>query len=218
MNPRLPDGRLSRFYRGAKWLRHHAYLGAIAAGVLLLTQSVELTAPEKVRVDPNQKVALIGEVPEHEFSEEMNSPQTVQMRATLRLFDRHDVEIGRPDPASDLHAQLLSQPVVTTILGMNARIEQTVRLEKGDLEIDVTIDGTPRLEHKKSGRRVPGLMLSHDVHIESRRKTFFSRGEQKRVHLSSHGILAKVEEEGYRLVFLVDQHLFSLDIELHRAI
>ena len=34
---------------------------------------------------------------------------------------------------------------------------------------------------------------------------------------SRRGLLQKVETDGYRLVFTVDDHLFSLDLELHRA-
>ena len=39
----------------------------------------------------------------------------------------------------------------------------------------------------------------------------------ERIHVDTSGFLGKLEEHGHRLVFTVDEHLFSLDLEVHRA-
>jgi hypothetical protein len=46
---------------------------------------------------------------------------------------------------------------------------------------------------------------------------WWRRSILQRVHLHSRGFLQKVEDGGHRVVFAVDDHLFSLDLELRRA-
>jgi hypothetical protein len=216
-----PSGRgeeVTRAARVARWCRRNAYLGFAGAAILVLAQVVEFSPPEKVRLDPEEAVTLVGEAPAHEFSDELGSSQAVQLRATLRRYPSPDLDVGRPDPEVDELAQVLSQPVVTTILGMNASIDQTVRLERGDLEIDLSVDGTPRVEGKTSRGKPPSLTLEHEISVVSRRARVFREEAEQRTHVRSSGILAQVEEGGYRMVFSVDDHLFALDIEVHRAV
>ena len=213
--PRPPR---SRAVRALGWIRSHAYLAFAAGAILLLAQVVEFTPPDKVRIDPDEAVMLVGEAPAHEFSDQLGSSQAVQLRATLRRYPRTDIDVARPDPEIDELAQVLSQPVVTTIFGMNASIDQTIRLDRGDLEIDISIDGTPRIEGKTKRGQAPSLTLEHDISVVSRRSRVFREEPDSRVHVRTSGILTQVEGGGYRLVFSVDDHLFALDLEVHRAV
>lgn len=169
-------------------------------------------------MDEAERISLVGEAPAHEFSDRLGSSQAVQLRATLRRYPSVELDVARPDPETDRLAQVLSQPVVTTILGMNASIDQTVRLEHGGLEIDLAVDGTPRLDTRAASNGPPTLLLEHDISVVSRRSRMFHDEPQRRIHLRSSGVLAQIEDGGHRVVFLVDDHLFALDIEIHRAV
>lgn len=197
----------------------NAYLALIVAAGLVLTRTVEFSPPPQVRVGKSNVAQIVGDAPPQEFSHELSNPQAVQVRGTLRLYPDNEMVVSVPDPDMDEQGKLLSQPVVTTILGMNATIEQTVRLEDGDLEIDVSIDATPRMVHKPTkGEPSPPLELESEVVVRSRRRSWWRSSPAKRVHLDARGFLRKVEETGHRIVFTVDGHLFSLDLELHRAV
>ena len=60
------------------------------------------------------------------------------------------------------------------------------------------------------------VRLEHQISIHSRREGW--AGSKRRVHLDTAGSLDDVEAHGHRLVFSVDEHLFSLDLELHRPL
>jgi hypothetical protein len=212
-----PVGRVRRVLG---FLSRNAYLTLIVAAGLVLTKAIDFSPPEQVRVGKTDVAKIVGDAPAQDFSHELSHPQSVQVRATLRLYPDNELQVSMPDPDMDDQGRMLSQPVVTTILGMNATTEQTVRLEDGELEIDVTINATPRLDpakKSKKGKKPPPLILESEVSVKSRRKQWWARRPQQRVHLDSRAFLEKVEENGHRIVFTVDQHLFSLDIELHRA-
>jgi hypothetical protein len=133
------------------------------------------------------------------------------------LYPDATTDLSAPDPELADAGRLLSQPVVTTIYGMNATMNQTVRLEGGDLEVDLSIEATPRLAHEpRKGKPAPPVVLEHGLTVRSRRSTWYNPDILNRVHLDSSGFLTKVEEHGHRVVFTVDEHLFSLDLELHR--
>jgi hypothetical protein len=199
-------------------MRRNAYLALIAAAVLVLTRAVDFAPPPEVRVGKPNVGQLAGDAPAQEFSHELSRPQSVQVRATLRLYPDEEMVVALPDPDMDAQGKLLSQPVVTTILGMNATVEQTVRLEDGELELDLTINATPRLAHEpKNGKPAPPVVLETEVVVRSRRTAWWRSTPTQRIHLDSRGFLTKVEEHGHRIVFAADGHLFSLDLELHRA-
>jgi hypothetical protein len=184
----------------------------IAAG-LVLTRVVEFTPPEQVRHE--SEVGIVGDSPAQSFADELGHAQAVQIRATLRRYDAPDLDVGEPDPELDGRARILSRPVVTTILGLAATIEQTVRLERDALAVDVEVEATPRpLRSSSRGRPVP-LSLEVAVRVTSRRSRFFGE-PQRRVHLDNRATLTGVEERSHRVVFSVDDHLFALDLELHR--
>jgi len=194
---------------------------AVAGAALVLFQVVDFAPPDKVRIDPSDHVDLVGEAPKQEFSGELGNEQAVQLRATLRLYDgilAGDDDIGSPDPETDDRARLLSQPVVTTILGMNATVEQTVRLEGGKLEVDLSVQATPRKLEGTRSKKGERMSLEHRVRVHSRRGTWLHdpRPEDGRVHLDTSGTLLNVDQSGHRIVFTVDDHLFALDLELHR--
>ena len=196
----------------------NAYLAAIIGAGLVLTRVVDFSPPAQVRVGERSVAQIVGDAPPQEFSHELSNPQAVQVRATLRLYPDNEMVVSVPDPEMDIQGKLLSQPVITTILGMNATIEQTIRLEDGDLEIDVSIHATPRLVDKpQKGKPAPEIELESEVMVKSRRSSWWGNKLSRRVHLDTRAFLRKVEQGGHRIVFTVDEHLFSVDLELHRA-
>ncbi len=212
------SGRVRRVLGGLVWARKNAYLVVIAAAGLVVTRAIDFSPPPEVRVGNANVGQLVGDAPPQEFSEQLSNPQAVQVRATLRLYPDAELRVGAPDPELDEQGKVLSQPVVTTILGMNATVDQTVRLEGGDLEILLGVDATPRLQGvAKKGQPAPEIVLEHEIHVRSRRDAWWRNHPVERVHLDSRGFLGKVAEQGHRVVFTVDDHLFSLDLEVHRS-
>jgi len=210
-----PAGRLRR---ALGWMRRNAYLVLIAAAVLVLMRAVEFSPPPEVRVGQADVGSIVGDAPHQEFSGDLENPQSVQVRATLRLYPDNELPVAMPDPDVDVQGRLLSQPVVTTILGMNATIEQTVRLEEGELEVALAVNATPRLDRaQRKGKPAPPITLETEVVVKSKRVPWWSDHPEQRVNLDSRAFLAKVEDGGHRVVFTVDEHLFSLDLEVHRA-
>jgi hypothetical protein len=207
--PQPPE--LSRSRTIARWLTGNSWLILAAGAALVLTRVVEFSPPDEVRID-DASVDLVGEAPLQEFSTQLDNPQAVQLRATLRLYPRSDLDVREPDPKLDDKARVLSQPVVTTIYAINATIEQTVRL--GELEIDVTLAGTPRVgEPSKHGS--PPLTVEHELTITSRESKWFG-DPVKHTHLHTRGTLAELEDRPHRWVFTVEDKLFSLDLDVAR--
>jgi hypothetical protein len=183
----------------------------------LLWRTAEFEVPDKVRIQPDQIASVVGDAPSQEFSSELENPQAVQLRATLRQYPRSDMDVANPDPEIDAQARILSQPVVTTILGMSANVDQTIRIDNGELRVDLELEATPReLIPAKKGR-ARRLSLEHRIDVRSYREQFM-KDQLERTHLQSRGLLTGLEEGGYRIVFSVDQTLFALDLELsHEA-
>lgn len=207
-----------RLRRALGWMRRNAYLVLIAAAVLVLMRAVEFSPPPEVRVGQADVGSIVGDAPHQEFSSDLENPQSVQVRATLRLYPDNELQVSSPDPDVDGQGRLLSQPVVTTILGMNATIEQTVRLEDGDLEVALAVNATPRLERpQRKGKAAPPITLESEVSVKSKRTQWWSNTPSRRVNLDTRAFLARVEDGAHRVVFTVDDHLFSLDLEVHRA-
>ncbi len=194
----------------------NAYLALLVGAVMVLTRVVDFEAPDQVRSDSAAQADLIGDAPQQEFSTDLGSAQAVQVRATVRRYGDTSTPVGPPDPEIDDRAQVLSQPVVTTILGMNATVDQTIRLEDGALQVDLVVHATPRLEEQTRKGKAPKLTLEHEISVSSRRTEWWSKRERERIHIDSRGTLLDVEDKGYRLVFTVDDHLFALDLELNR--
>jgi hypothetical protein len=205
-----------RTRRIARWLSSNSWLILAAGAALVLTRVVEFEPPEQVRMD-EASVDLVGEAPSQEFSSQLGNPQAVQLRATLRLYPRSDLDVREPDPKLDATARILSQPVVTTIYAMNATIDQTVRLDGGELEIDVALAGTPRLGESAGTNKVPDLDLEQELTVTSREKKWLG-DPVKRVHLHTRGTLTDLEDRPYRWVFVIEGKLFALDLELNRAV
>lgn len=204
--------------RALPWMRRNAYLGLAAGAVLIVTGVVEFSPPPEVRVGKGDVAQLVGDAPPQEFSPELANPQAVQLRATLRLYPDNQLMVGAPDPDTEAQSKLLSQPVVTTLLGMNATVDQTLRLEGGELEVDLVLHATPRLGERPRGSEAPTpLTVEHELSVRSRRTDWWRSTPRTRVHVDTRGLLTRVEEDGYRLVFSVDEHLFSLDLELQRS-
>jgi hypothetical protein len=203
----------------AQWAARNAYLGLIAGALLVVTRTISFTPPREVRVGTTDVAQIVGDAPRQEFAATLSNPQAVQVRATLRLYSDNELIVGAPEPEMDALGKLLSQPVVTTILGMNATVEQTVRLEDGALEVDLTVHATPRIgASNASSKGPPTLVLESEILVRSRRTPWWRGRPTKRIHLANHAFLERVELDGHRVVFAVDGHLFSLDLELHRPL
>ncbi|HFE46761.1 MAG TPA: hypothetical protein ENJ18_14920, partial [Nannocystis exedens] len=138
------SAKLAALRRIPALLGRHAYLGVAAAALLIVTRTVDFTPPAEVRqvVLPEQAPPP-APAPSAEFRSEMGTEEAVQIRATLRLLE--DPADVRAD-INDLEnvGRILSQPVVATLFGVPARIDQTVRLDDGALELRIAIDVTPR--------------------------------------------------------------------------
>jgi hypothetical protein len=178
---------------------------------------VDFEVPDKVRVEPDKVAAVVGDAPAQEFSNELENPQAVQLRATLRQYMRDDLDVASPDPEVDRQARILSQPVVTTIMGMSANIEQTIRIDDGKLRVDLELEATPRVLIPAKKTRSRRLSLEHRVNVRSHREQFMKDEAIERTHFQSRGVLTGLEEGGYRIVFNVDNTLFALDLELNHA-
>ncbi len=209
-----PPSRSGRLWARA---RSSAWLGLVAAAGLIATQTVDFSPPERVRLDAADTGTLVGEAPPQSFAAQLDNPQAVQLRATLRLYPDPSLDLTIPDPEMMAAGRLLSQPVVTTIYGMNATVNQTIRLEGGDLNVDLIVDATPRLARKpRRGKPAPPVVVEYEITVRSRRTSWWEQEIRQRVHLDTAGFLNKVDEHGHRVIFVVDQHLFSLELELHR--
>lgn len=202
--------------RARRWLSRHAYLVVAAGAVLVLSRTVEFSPPERVRVDPRVSVdapaELVGAFPERSFDRAPADPHAVQLRATLRRYQDPALLEQGPDMEADERGEIISQPVVTTLLGVKAAIDQTVRLEGGTLAINLAVAATPRLREGAAG-----LALEHAIRVTSAREKTWRAAARRRVHLQTRGVLADVEGRGHRVVFAVDEHLFSLDLELQHG-
>ncbi len=201
---------------GPRALRH-GHLAVIVGAALVLTQTVRFDAPEKVRVGPPDAERLVHDVAPESFSPTLDNPHSTQIRATLRLYPEHTLPVGDPNPKIDRLGRVLAQPVMTTLFGMNASIEQDVQLEGGALRVHVELHTTPTL--LKQGRvGQPTLIeLETQLRVESLRKPWFGSA-QERVHVFEHARFVETDEHPHRVVFAVDDHLFSLDIELHHEL
>lgn len=198
-------------------MKKNAYLALVVGAGLVLTQAVNFDPPAEVRIDHTQDGELIGDAPTQEFSGVLSNPQAVQIRATLRMYSDPTLKVSSPDPELDELGRILSQPVVTTIYGVSASVDQTVRLDRGALDVDVALRTTPRLAGRiRPGKPPPPVTLEYELTVNGRHHAWWDTVTTQRVHVDSRGFLSKVEDHGHRLVFSVDDHLFSLDIELNR--
>jgi len=212
------------------WLRRNAYLAVAAAALLVLTRTVEFSPPDQVRTSPALTAPPAAEMvggaladPSQTKAGTTTEPralaaEAVQMRATLRQYTDLTLEPGASIPDDNNLGEVLSEPVVTTVIGVEAEIRQTIRLGD-DLDIDLGIVFTPRQGIVKKG--VPAsLTLDHAISVHSRSRSggWGETAVTRRVHLDTRGVLHDMVSTGYPLVFAVDEHLFRLELELHRGV
>jgi hypothetical protein len=197
-------------------VRQNAWLAVAVGAALVVLDVVVFAPPPTVRIDPAAR--LVGEPPPGDLDLSTSNPHAVQLRVTVREFPDVNMDVAAPDPETDAVGTVLSRPVVTTILGVNASVRQSIRLEGGDLEVDVHVEGTPRLRGTPGRSGVPPIALEHTLHVTSHRERFWSSAPQRRLHLQSQATAIDLEGRPQRTVFVVDGHLFALDLELHRAV
>ena len=192
----------------------HAWLGVALGAALVFAGAVDFEPPAQVRVDGGAVSEVVGDAPLQEFTNQGGHAQAVQLRAVLRRYRDPNLDVLVPSPESEAAAQLLSSPVVTTLFGMQATIEQTVKLPGTQRELDVTIKATPRTRGRQRRGKGPTITVDHELSVRSRYAPRWFGEVQHRTHLREQGRLMELHKRPYRVVFLVDEELFSLDLEI----
>lgn len=190
----------------------HAYLGLAAAALLVVTRTVDFAPPKEVRtIELSPAEAPPPAAPGAEIREQMGAAEAVQLRARLRLLEGADAILrgAQDDPDA---GRVLAEPIVATVVGVPAAIDQSVRLDGGALEVRIAIEATPRGEERRP------LVVDHTLEVSSRREGRWGDRGPRRIHLRSQAILAELEGRPQRIFFTVDEHLFALDLDLHRSI
>ncbi|WP_157596171.1 hypothetical protein [Plesiocystis pacifica] len=85
--------------RVARWLFRNSWLVLAVGAGLIFTRVVDFEPPEQVRIDETS-VDLVGEAPAPEFDSQLDNPQAVQMRATLRCTRATTWTCASPIPRS----------------------------------------------------------------------------------------------------------------------
>ncbi|MEZ4451346.1 MAG: hypothetical protein R3B09_17840 [Nannocystaceae bacterium] len=193
------------------FLARHAYLGLAAAALLVVTRTVDFAPPAQVRTVelPPAAPAAPPAAPGAELQERMSAAEAVQLRARLRLLEGPPevLRSAQDDPSA---GRTLSEPIVATVLGVPAAIDHSVRLDGGALEVRIAIEATPRAEERRP------IVVDHTLEISSRRGDRWGERGPRRIHLRTQAALAELDARPERLFFTVDEHLFALDLELHR--
>lgn len=203
-----PTGRLRSVLQA--WLHRHGHLVLVAGALLVLTRAVDFAPPDRVReapvaVPPGETPGLPS--PSAELRGAMSTADAVQVRATLRAIE--DPQAQRTG-AAEVPSKVLAQPVVATMVGIPATVDQKVRFDDGALEIVVSLVLTPRAG--------PGGMRAEEsLRVVSRRRSGWEGRFEERLHLESTAEVVGVESRGRRWVFAVDERLFSLDVDVQRA-
>lgn len=192
----------SRWAALRAFLGRHAYLALAAAALLVLTRTIDFTPPPQVRADPGRHGGAAGTVPVRDFTPGLRASEVAQVRAVLRRYDDPSLEVGAPSPELDARGAVLSSPLVTAVVGTEAVLDQRVRLEGGDLELTIALRATLRAGGG-------GARLEHALQVHGTRQRW--TGVERRSVLGTFGTLA---DDAARWVFRVDEHLFSLDLEL----
>lgn len=185
----------------------------MAAG-LVFVGAVDFEPPELVRSSGGNVSSVVGDAPLQEFAPESSHAQAVQLRAALRRYADPHLDVLRPTPESEAAAQLLSSPVVTTIYGMQATIEQTVKLPGARRELDVVIKATPRVYGRARGKKSPPVVVDHTLTVRSRQAPRWFGSVESHTHVRAEGKLFDLGSKPYRVVFRVGDELFSLDLEM----
>ncbi|HRI10104.1 MAG TPA: hypothetical protein PKW35_19920 [Nannocystaceae bacterium] len=182
----------------------------VVGAIVVLTRGVDLARPDRVRgapvaVPPGEAPGLPS--PSAELRGAMGTADAVQVRATLRAIE--DPQAQRTG-AAEVPSKVLAQPVVATMVGIPATVDQKVRFDDGALEIVVSLVLTPRAG--------PGGMRAEEsLRVVSRRRSGWEGRFEERLHLESTAEVVGVESRGRRWVFAVDERLFSLDVDVQRA-
>lgn len=187
-------------------LARHAWLALAAGALLVLTRTVDFSPPPQVRPDPTRHGGAAGPVPVQEFSPDLRSPEVVQLRAVLRRYDDPALAVPADSHELDDRGVVLSSPLMTAVVGTEAAVDQRVRLEGGDLELELSLRATPRLGPAGDTR------VEHTLAVARTRARW--SGRERRAVLAAHGVLG--DAGAPRWVFAVDDHLFSLDLEFVR--
>jgi hypothetical protein len=199
-----------------------AWLVVAGAAAITLIATMDFRPPSKVRVQTHDGAELVGDAPLEDVDVQA-SPQSVVVRAELSRYEAAASELGaRPrggdeDDPTTLRV-VLARPVVTTLYGLTATFEQTLRLDGGRHEVDVAVEVTPRVGDARRGE-LPPIRLERDVRIVSRRHAswaWWDRSPVERLVMHEHTTLADATQGTSQLTFAIDDQLFVLSLDVTR--
>ncbi|MGB1699248.1 MAG: hypothetical protein ACPHRO_04790, partial [Nannocystaceae bacterium] len=214
---RAVSGQSLGFSEMGRYAREHSWLAVVLGAGLVFAGAVDFRPPAQVRSSGGLVSEVVGDAPKQEFAAEVGHTQAVQLRATLRRYVDPSQDVLRSSPEVDAAAQLLSSPVVTTIYGMQATIEQTIKLPGVRRELDVSVKATPRKFGRARRGKPPEVVVDHELSVRSRKIPRWYGAVEHRQHVRELGKIVDIEARPHRIVFSVDEELFSLDLELRRA-
>lgn len=214
---RAPMGQRLGWTELRRYASEHSWLGLVLGAGLIFAGAVDFRPPPQVRSAGGLVSEIVGDAPTQDFSTEVGHAQAVQLRATLRRYLDPQMEVLRPSPEVEAAAQTLSSPVVTTIFGMQATIEQTIKLPGVRSELDISVKATPRTHGRARGGKPVEIVVDHELSVRSRKIPRWFGAVEHRQHVQELGKIFDIEARPYRLVFAVDDELFSLDLELRRS-
>lgn len=219
---RTSDGSSGRLRRIARAVSERAWLVVAGAAAITLLATMDFRPPGKVRVQARDGAELVGDAPLEDV-EVQASPQSVVVRAELSRYEAAASELGaRPrggdEDDSTTRRVVLARPVVTTLYGLTATFEQTLRLDGGRHEVDVAVEVTPRVGDARRGE-LPPIRLERDVRIVSRRHAswaWWDRSPVERLVMHEHTTLADATQGTNQLTFAIDDQLFVLSLDVTR--
>jgi len=200
-----------------RYAGEHSWLVLVVGAGLIFAGAVDFRPPQQVRSSGGLVSEVVGDAPKQSFATEVGHAQAVQLRATLQRYLDPTMDVLRPSPEVEASAQILSSPVVTTIYGMQATIEQTIKLPGARNELDVSVKATPRKHGRARGGKPAEVVVDHELSVRSRKIPRWFGTVEHRQHVRELGKIFDIEARPYRIVFAVDDELFSLDLDLKRA-
>ncbi|RMG94136.1 MAG: hypothetical protein D6705_16975 [Deltaproteobacteria bacterium] len=179
-------------------------LGAAFAAVLLM----DFDPPRSVRRTELAPPVPIGDVAQAPF-EDPEDPETARLQ--VRLYAPEALASSEPEDGTDQEpGTLLSAPVMTTVLGVSARVEQAVRIDD-DRSLELHVEILPR----RTGRTSMEFLFQVRGTVVER--GFFGRGERRTVVLATRGDGRRWDEAPMRLGFVAAGRPFVLEIEARLA-
>ncbi len=197
--PRFDPWALARSPRG------HAIVAAAAAACALAL--ADFDPPALVREAARTAPTPVGATADLPFKAP-SDPDAAKVRVRLFAVGPASDDTD-PPPASNgvpPRGTLLGAPVVTTVVGVEAHVEQAVRLDSNrTLLLHAAIMPTRR------GKRARGpITWSVRVHADLETASFFARGPTRRRLFEANGVAGAWPDQPLVLSFFADDERFAL--------